>query len=281
MKRHIIFISIFLFALCSEAHGYTEAYSSGNDSGIEHRPFIEERKQWTVISADFRVYWVKTYYISSDTIIGDYACKKLMCRTMDYLGNESVTELHFCIFEEDGKVCYFPLAAEDGSAPIVLYDFRASPGDTLSLGGHRENENEMKCYQVWKELTLENGNEKFLGQLATIYDSTLSDVNENSRLNLYEWYEGIGSIFHPFEKTFFNLYMGGVGCWLYECKVADHIIYSNKRGLEIDFIDDIKTALSPESSTPTFGISDLQGRQLQDKPERGVYIQDGRKVVIK
>ena len=36
-----------------------------------------------------------------------------------------------------------------------------------------------------------------------------------------------------------------------------------------------------ESSPSTFGIFDLQGRRLQDKPERGMYIQDGRKVVIK
>lgn len=36
-----------------------------------------------------------------------------------------------------------------------------------------------------------------------------------------------------------------------------------------------------EVSTSTFGIFDLLGRQLQDKPERGVYIQDGRKYVVR
>ncbi len=51
-----------------------------------------------------------------------------------------------------------------------------------------------------------------------------------------------------------------------------------KEGDQTTAVANINTFKAPAGNATTY---DLQGRQLQDKPEHGMYIQDGRKVVIK
>lgn len=270
-----LFFSFLLVFVSANAKSFSAVF----DENTEYRPFVEEGKQWTVIQADYRVYSVKTYYVAGDTIIGNYVCKRLMCKTTDYSRKTSTTELHSCLYEENGKVCYFPKSAQNTSAPIVLYNFGAIPGDTLYLGGQREDESGIICYQIWKELTLENGNEAFRGQLATIYDSNLKDVDENSNLDLFEWYEVIGSVFHPFEKTFFNNYMGGPKYWLYQCKVGEKLLYSNTKGIEIDDVSNIAITENRPSDVNTF--YNINGQKILQPVSKGVYIKNNQKYICK
>ena len=275
MNKLLLFVLFLSIVVCANAM----TIGVVKEKKSEHRPFIEDGKQWTVIQADYRVYCVKTYYIDGDTIIGEQICKRLLCKTTDYESNKSETKLHFCIFEMNGEVCYFPNSADSNSTPIILYDFYAAPGDTLSLGGQREDEREVNCYQVWKELTLESGDETFRGQLATIYDENLKDVDVDSQLNLYEWYEVIGSVFHPFEKTYFNMYMGGPKTWLYECKVGDVLLYSNTKGIEIDDVSNITIIDNKSSNVNTH--YNINGQITLQPISKGIYIKNNQKFICK
>ncbi len=275
MNRRILLISFLLIFVCADAM----TIGVVKEEKSEYRPFVEDGKQWTVVQADYRVYSVKTYYIDGDTIIGEQICKRLMCKTTDYESNKTETALHFCIFEKNGKVCYFPNSDESNSPPIVLYDFYAAPGDTLSLGGQREDEREVNCYQVWKELTYESDDKMFRGQLATIYDSNLKEVDVDSQLNLYEWYEVIGSVFHPFEKTYFNMYMGGPKYWLYECKVGDVLLFSNTRGIEIDNVSNITIIANSSSNVDTY--YNINGQKTLQPLSKGIYIKNRQKFICK
>ena len=244
------------------------AESSRPDS---NQPFIEDGKQWIVICATYEIYWTKTYYIDSDTMVAGQLCKKLMCHTEDYQTGADETTLYCCIYEDDSKVFYYPI---DTTEPILLYDFNAMPGDTLSLGGQREDIHKTVCYQIWKNVALNYKSSSFHGQLATQYDSELRNVDEDSDVPYYEWYERIGSVFHPFEKRFFNKYMGGVTQWLYECRVVDKVIYSNTLGITLT------TGLYSMKKVPPSweqSVFDLSGRRLDSEPEKGLYIKNGRK----
>ena len=126
---------------------------------------------------------------------------------------------------------------------------------------------------------MESGSEIFRGQLATIYDSNLNDVDEYSQLNLFEWYEVIGSVFHPFEKTYFNMYMGGPNYWLYECKVGDTLLYSNTRGIEID--DASRVTNIENKSFNVNSYYNINGQKIFQPSSKGIYIISGQKVVCK
>ena len=41
----------------------------------EYRPFIEDDKEWMILSANFGRHWyTKTYYFGGDTIVGNQSC---------------------------------------------------------------------------------------------------------------------------------------------------------------------------------------------------------------
>ncbi len=248
-----------------------------------YHPFIEDDKQWTVISADYNIYWTKKYFIDGDSVVGDYACKKLMCQINDYTTKTCDTQLHSLIFEQNAKVLYFPANAKSLTQPIMLYDFSATKGDKVLLGGLRENIYGVKCYQIWKELVLIHENKVFRGQLATECDETLAYVDEDSDLQLYEWYEGVGSIFHPFEKTYFNKNMGGAQCWLYECSVKDNVIYSNTMGITLNNAncDNIENALKEVPAEELLNISGnvLTLKGTDANAVSAIFSADGRQVM--
>lgn len=197
---------------------------------IEYRPFVENGKQWLVVCATHEVFWTKKYYIAEDTVIDNRTCKRLMCRTVDYEKKTDITEPYSIIYEEDKKVYYYP-ADNTFSTPVLLYDFGAEVGDMVLLGGQLGNTYEQVSYIMREPLVLEKGGECFRGMQASLKDEEPIEIEGEEVYSLFQWYEGIGSIFEPFEKTTWNKYMSGPLYRLYECRINDDIIYSNTMGL--------------------------------------------------
>ena len=73
----------------------------------------------------------------------------------------------------------------------------------------------------------------------------------------------------------------GVGAFthLYRCVDGDRLFYQWDT---IDAIDDAPRLMNnEEKNNEASAVYDLQGRRLAQKPTKGVYIQDGKKVAVK
>ena len=199
------------------------------DNSTYYRPFIEDGKSW-VVTYSYAHGWLppfkaECYYIDGDTLVGSQLCKKLMLRINDIENNCIATSLDKLVYEKDKKVYYYSVSGEAlTNLPMLLYDFSASRGDTLSLGGVPDTET--LCFQIWDTPQLKWGGASFNGQLATAYDPELteSEVLEIQNCPLYCWYESIGSTEHPFLKF---PRLTGAPQLLRDCRVGDKVVYMN------------------------------------------------------
>ena len=48
-----------------------------------------------------------------------------------------------------------------------------------------------------------------------------------------------------------------------------------------DMTNEVKYVLAPEPENETPALFDLSGRRLQQKPQKGIYIENGKKVINK
>ena len=247
------------------------AKAVGNEERV-YQPFVENNKQWLVVCATSQIYWTKRYYITEDTIVNNHTCKKLYCQTMDYTEKTDITELYSIIYEENGKVYYYPPETNPETKPIKLYDFSANSGDIVLLGGQSGNPNDEEYYQICKTISLENNNVTFQGQLAVLYNGEAVNIDDPSA-PLFQWYESIGSVFNPFEKIQHNDHMSGPGYWLYECAVKGKVVYSNTFGLMLSDI----SSITQEKSRDTYYTID--GVKLAAPASHGIYLKNKTKIV--
>ena len=215
-----------------------------NYDSIEYRPFIEDGKEWLVVAATNEVFWTKKYYIAEDTTVNNQLCKKLMYHFVDYVRDTTYTNLLYCIFEEDKKVYYYPSDITHLTQPILLYDFGAEIGDTISLGGQPNDNYAQISYEIVDTLTLENQGECFRGLQCIPSENEPDFIMDGDSIYSYlYYYESIGSIFDPFEKGLWNAeHMTGRISWLYECRVNNDVIYLDTRS---------GTMLSVENVSPS------------------------------
>ena len=255
---------------------------------MDYRPFVEDGKQWVVASTSYPMQWVEWYYIGSDTIIGIQPCKKLLRRTWNYQTDKAVWDMYAYIFETERRVYYYPAESVVPSEPILLYDFNATGGDTLTLGGQRSDIGDSCSYRVWRRIIWDYTfgdvyTGKYRGLLATVADSayTEADINKEHPTTTmkYRWFEGIGSEIHPFKKYAWNESLRGISSRLRECRVGDEVLYLNTVGgnLPLPVTNITISGQNGESDR----IHDLQGRRLAAPPKKGVYIENGRKRVAK
>ena len=281
MKKESLLMLVLMSLLGNQAMraGTT---TEGDTEVAGYRQFVEDDKQWLVVSNMYGFWYIKLFYSDGDTIISERPCKKVMLRYED--DNSSATSLYCCVFEENERVYYYPAENGPSTSPMLLYDFTVTPGDTIRLGGERKGVHNEALYQVWKDLLLENREGKFHGMLATEYDPELTYVDENSRLPLYEWYEGIGNIFSPFRKKPWGKEMGGLNEFVYECRSSGRVIYHTSyavydedRVLRMwNGIDGIKDTLQREGCRYA-----IDGKQIKGTSPKGVYIVNGKKYIYR
>lgn len=224
----------FWAALCAMVVNYSPANAQENICDYEalmYRPFVEAGKQWIVVCATSEIFWVKNYYIAGDTVLTNRKCSKLMCHTINYEKKTETHKLYSILYEEDKKVYYYLPDESYPSEPVMLYDFGAKTGDVVSLGGQPSDISAQAVYRIWEPLVLENNGECFRGMQASYNDAGITEVNDDSAIPLFQWYESIGSVFEPFEKCQWNMHMSGPLWRLYECKVGNEVIYSKTMGL--------------------------------------------------
>jgi hypothetical protein len=187
----------------------------------------------------------RTYVLRGDTVIGENTYKKMYCN-----------EGYCCAMRQNGQKVFSVL---DGKEEELLdYDF----GMVKSMSLMRET-------ITHERLSIENVDTVYVEGIARkcfmIYDDNkmLADI----------WVEGIGS------------HEGPMARWRWGSTTPEHRMVSCMQGDKLlfshpDFFQTL--SVNPVLSRPrTSSIYDLQGRRLQGKPEKGVYIQDGKKYLVK
>ena len=235
-------------------------------------PFIEEGKRWYVGS--FMGHVERTtkgnvYYFDGDTIIAGRTCKRWM--------RDGI--LVAPIFEEGHHVWFF---RENETEPRLLFDFGIVKGESVEASNLEGKT--LRCYV--DTIMTDSCGRRFL----SIHDDEGLEIwnNEFQPAGLpwkyfieqytYVWIEGIGAAKRPY----YNIGWGGKygnSDILTEVRVGDRIIYENS------FFKWIRDGVSvPQSHLASKESSwhDLSGRRLPSLPtQKGIYIKDGRKVLIK
>ena len=219
--------------------------------------YHDEYSRFVDLPMEFRL------FVDGDTIVGNKTWKKLYHDHTPQAAPTFLTALR----EENGRV--YELTSAGSSR--LMYDF------TLQVG---------------ERYTSVGGNDSYMEVITT--DTVLSAGHAYRRLILQQhvngadtdltcWVEGIGSGFGIGANVIWsNDPMGSMliqstkNCQFLGCLSASgQLLY----GLPPENLTAIAVRMSqkvPQSSA----LYDLQGRRLTDKPQRGLYIQGGRKVLV-
>ena len=165
-----------------------------------------------------------------------------------------------------GDKNYIPYK-DTGDGELVLYDFNMQPGDIYP---YRFGHSIVFVTNVRRVTTIDGVSRRLL---------TLS--------NGYELMEGLGCLNspgmlfcylnpNPEMKRWEGIQLTLSFTFKGDLQTVDYIFYSDEMGKTLNIKN--KTATNSEERT---GFYDLQGRRLAEQPRKGVYIRDGRKVVVK
>ena len=165
-----------------------------------------------------------------------------------------------------GDKTYIPYK-DTGDGELVLYDFNMQPGDIYP---YRFGHSIVFVTNVSRVTTLDGVSRRLL---------TLS--------NGYELMEGLGCLNspgmlfcylnpNPEMKRWEGIQLTLAFTFKGDIQTVDYIFDSDEMGKTLN----IKNKMATNSEERT-GFYDLQGRRIDGQPKRGVYIKEGRKVLIK
>ena len=232
--------------------------SASEENEESYQPFIKEGKKWVVTykTMEGSSSYKRTYIIKGDTIIEGKQYKRF------YEGDRFI-----CALREESKKVYAIASTDKFGNPNeeekIWYDFNVKEGDIIDMG--------LSYMQVTKTdyIVIEGMRYKRFYMYET--DKNLPNANA-----IGVWVEGVGSYSGPTQYCSWY-YDGGVSI-MDECYESDQCIFT---------YDDFGTTKSVDTSIdvlkdyyPTsIPIFDLQGRRLNGKPEKGIYIQNGKKII--
>lgn len=241
-------------------------------------PFVQEGKTWycgynhyndfpspPVTEEDPSGLGIDCIFImQGDTLIGEFNYKKVFCQYKEYYGDAE--QHYYCAVREEA--CKVFCVKKDLSEERMLYDF-SSPDELLILS---YGDDKFARLAGDKEMSFHTSQLTFT--LCGFYnDSDIVNYSHGRGV----WVEGAGSCYgNPFA---FELYENKpeFGDWIQvvSCMTDGKFIY------HADWMSGPVSVQKISVDNIDFPVFDLQGRRLQGKTERGLYIQNGRKVVIK
>ena len=228
-------------------------YQSTLSPGFYHPLVVRGGKKWTYRHNTFENVYDYYYILEGDTVIAGKNCLKMYSKNKD---NQGEIRYEGALYEEDRKVYRFH---QEIDVPEVLYDFDCQVGDTLPFQG---------AYLVIQAIE----SVEILGMSRKRYDFQayvkVEDSDEIIVLGDGSWLEGIGSM-----KDFYNMIpFDGNYNSLMACEMNGVMIYQSPTAIQ-----------SVRSYKPNTNgaIYDLQGRRLKAKPSHRVYIQNGKKRIMR
>lgn len=254
-----------------------------------YHPLIGEGKAWHIQRqylyrlTEWRWDCNYDYWMKGDTLIEGNVWKKVFAYSK---------ELHafsyFGAMREEGQKVYF--IAKNASRRRLLYDFGLKVGDIVYCGVESEPLG-MLCllepgdaYDVWMGLLLRASMELKDIDFVIMNGQTFRRLSFSVVFHdqLYPdasiiWIEGVGSdcgLFSPWNNLTNN------GWCIITCSEDGSIIYNEDR---FPIAGSLPTDIMSRH-IESYGINemyDLQGRRLAQPPVKGIYIKDGRKVIVK
>ena len=225
---------------------YEDGYClfNGNDF-IPHQRLLEDGKAWTYVHYDTnnQASYYK-YFIEGDTIVNNLSYMKLYQNDMTG---------YRCAMREEGKRVYCVMKGD--SEEQLLYDFGVVGGDELTVMDVKGKVELTSVYNLY-------GSKCGSQEIAFTQDFNTVKVR---------WLDGIGSV----EELLSPLTEYWGQNYLVYCEVKKQPLYVVP-GHTVGIAD----AISPRPSANN-AIFDLQGRRFSGKPEKGMYIQDGKKRIVR
>ena len=247
----------------------------------EYVPFVEEGKVWYCGYTHPGVSFPSTpedidgdgidciFTMSGDTQISGKDYKKVYCQYKEYYGDEE--QHYYCaVREEDYRV----FIVENGTTEEkLLYDF-SYPKKPIAV-----------TYDNFKFARTGGGRRyNFLPGQQEYWLCQFSGDEVDYNTSFSKWIDGVGSIVdNPFAFEFWILSFGepllGKVIEVRTCMKGNQYIFANywmAAPIESALIDSRKHI---DNSQKESHLYDLQGRRLTGKPTKGLYIQNGRKVI--
>ena len=229
-----------------------------------YEPFLKEGKTWKYNHHDMRgTQYMYSLIVKGDTTINELAYKKIY---------DVSTDAYQYALREDGKKVFCKFQNSD--TPKLLYDFGKNAGEAIG----EENDIIVKVLSVD---TVKSG-DRLLRRMKVV-EYQLDDSSEN-----YEdcescygtWIEGIGSfcgLVSPvgYPGNYENFY----SCWIGDDMLGENQLFQ-ATGFNTS-VKNISKAIDCYNPSPDAPIYDLQGRRLSAAPQKGVYIQNGKKKLVK
>ena len=271
-----------------------------NAQKSDYRPLIEDGKTWISFNPDClrddNCSWWMGYIqydkIEGDTIVNGQPCKFWNQR---YVSCTDGLELFIKVpvYEENQKVWFF---LDGDKEPRPAFDFGAEVGDTIlaqSIQG-------LYIRYYWKYLSDKYDYAHYWSDTLFIKSKVKMEVggreqkvfyykshlqNSDFYMQLVYLMEGIGSNKTSVQNIGPNV-VGYTGiAELISCSVGDEILYFDPEAATRHKIP-IPTSITAPSTLNSAPSSlnlwtDLSGRQLSPPTHKGIYIKDGKKVMVK
>ena len=256
---------------------------------VETRPISEDNKVWKHLFLNY----TREYLTDGDTLIAENQCYRVYLKILE---NDSITSYSYygAIFDEGEKTYFiYPNTTE----PQLILDFGVSEGDDLTMCFKIT----MKDYELWVEQdTIIQSCNRYYRRL--LMHNITNEQNDPDGGDYYApgyWIKGIGSTASPY---FADTYFWYNALWfrLAECSVNGEAIYRHP------YYNPETNAIEPERVTSREcdnSLYDLSGHRVADGSEfflrhdsesgraerqgscfklpKGVYIQNGKKFVVK
>ena len=278
--------------------------SSLNAQDTDYRPLIEDGKTWVSFNphdlSNYNGYngpWMGyTQYdkIEGDTIINGHPCKFWNQHYVSRVGNIELF-VKIPVYEENRKVYFF---LEGDKEPRLAFNFGAEIGDTIiaqSIEGLYINyywkylSEKYEYANLWSDTLCIKSIEKMNvgGREQKVFYYTSHLFNEEQFMKDVYLMEGIGSNETSVQNIGPNIISWNGIAQLIYCTLGDEVLYfdaegATKYGLPLPTSVTSPSDKSVNCKSVNSKFHDLSGRGLPTLPTRpGVYIKDGRKVLIK
>ena len=254
---------------------------------IEYRPFAENGKVWKAQVGGIK----ENLYgnrIDGDTLIYGESWMKVY----NYVGFPDFGCSYYASIRDVGNKVY--AIAKGSKKPRLLYDFSLKKGDVVKCGvegnafgcllDKNEQPDTLLGFPFVAYLRVENVDTiKARGLLHRRFTLTMLDAyreffrsEDGVLISNIVWIEGIGSGAGPFSPW---MALPPRDSYLQSCELNKVCLFGYPDFYENYAMGDVSSTRS--ISSPPVVPYDLQGRRLTDKPASGVYIENGKKRVVK
>ena len=266
------------FEYCSDSRPvFTKSDFDAEAMRLDYRPFVETNKTWTCSTNPYGadIYY---YHLQGDTLIDNQQCLKLYSQNRY---NDGTTRYEGALRENDKRVFLY----KPGSAqPALLYDFSLNQGDEAILQNDLLPNSSGTAYAegICATTDVYGIRDHQLYRIKLFYEVLhYGEESVYEQNNLGNWIEGVGpgSMMDVLNNTGFNIIGGRYGSGIIDCSVNGISIYRS------DDYEQLTAGAPPlpllRRKASSLLYFDLQGRRLSGKPAKGVYIENGRKRVVK